>query len=239
MAKNADFEYVGGELELFAHATTWKEYWSRVFRPYMAGDVLEVGAGMGSNTALLRSASQGKWTCLEPDPKLVSKLHEALAEKRIKDSCRVVTGTISNLGAQELFDTILYVDVLEHIEDDRAELTRAANHLRPNGRVIVLSPAYQWLYSEFDKSIGHCRRYARRTLLAVSPDSLRLIRCFYLDSCGLIASLANRLFLRQSLPTERQILFWDRTVVPVSRLLDPFLLHKAGKSIIAVWQRVD
>lgn len=237
MASHNDFTYVGGELELFSHATNWKRYWSGKFAEYLTGDVLEVGAGIGTNTALLRSRTQGQWTCLEPDGQLVAELKSVLTRNNLDQSCRVVTGTISDLPSGERFDTIIYVDVLEHIPDDRAELARAAERLRPGGKVVVLSPAHQWLFSEFDKAIGHCRRYSKRTLLAAAPEALRPVQCLYLDSCGLFLSLGNRLLLRQSLPTVKQILFWDRVVVPVSRLVDPLLLFSAGKSIVGVWQR--
>lgn len=237
MANHSDFNYVGGELGLFAHATNWKRYWSERLGPFLTGHVLEVGAGMGTNTVLLRPQVGGKWTCLEPDEKLVAELRSVLNRNKLDPSCRIVTGTISSLPASERFDTIIYIDVLEHIPDDRAELARAAEHLRPSGKVIVLSPAHQWLFSEFDKSIGHCRRYSRRTLLAVTPDSLSPLKCFYLDAFGLFLSLANRLLLRQSLPTLKQILFWDRVVIPLSRAMDPLLFYRAGKTIIAVWER--
>ena len=237
MASHDDFTYVGGELGLFAHATNWKRYWSGKLSPYLKGDVLEVGAGIGTNTVLLRPRVQGVWTCLEPDEKLVVELKSVLTRNKLDESCRIVTGTVSDLPADERFDTILYIDVLEHIPDDSAELARAAQHLRPAGRVVVLSPAHQWLFSEFDKSIGHCRRYSRQTLLGATPETLRPVKCFYLDACGLFLSLSNRLLLHQSLPTVKQILFWDRIVVPFSRLMDALLLYRAGKSVVAVWQR--
>ena len=64
---SAEFEYSGTELELFAHATNWKAYWRRMLAPFVRGDVLEVGAGIGTNTPLLRELTTGAWTCLEPD----------------------------------------------------------------------------------------------------------------------------------------------------------------------------
>jgi hypothetical protein len=68
-------------------------------------------------------------------------------------------------------------------------------------------------------------------------DRLRLERCWYLDACGLFASTANKLVLRQAMPTLSQILFWDRVLVPGSRVLDPLLLHGFGKSVFAIWKR--
>jgi hypothetical protein len=146
---------------------------------------------------------------------------------------------MADLNPTEQFDAILYIDVLEHIADDADEMRRAAAHLREGGRCIVLSPAHQWLFSEFDAAIGHHRRYSRKSLKAAGKgvDSLRLERLCYLDSCGLLASTANRLLLRQSMPGLRQILFWDRFLVRGSRLLDPLLFYGAGKSVLGVWTR--
>jgi SAM-dependent methyltransferase len=218
----------------------WKQYWSVILKPFLRGDVLEVGAGLGTNTRLLHGAPSSpvrRWVALEPDSRLLDQLRGATLE-RVEPRL----GTLANLDASELFDTILYIDVLEHIPDDIAELRRAAAHLNPKSeasRLIVLSPAHPWLFSEFDGAIGHHRRYTRESLKAAAQgvDSLSLQRLWYLDSGGLLASAANRLLLRQSLPTLRQILFWDRVLVPFSRFLDPLLLHRLGKSVVAVWTR--
>jgi len=137
------------------------------------------------------------------------------------------------------FDTILYIDVVEHIEKDREELKRAASHLRPGGHLIVLSPAHQRLFSPFDAAIGHFRRYNRAMLRAISPAGLLLERMRYLDSAGMILSAANMLLLRQSMPTAAQLRFWDLCIVPISRVLDKLLLYSIGKTVIAVWRRPE
>ena len=140
-------------------------------------------------------------------------------------------------GPLGTFDSILYIDVLEHIEDDRGELSRAAALLRPRGFLVVLSPAHPRLFSEFDAAIGHHRRYTRSTLAAAAPEGLELVRLVYLDSVGLLASLGNRLLLRESMPTPRQIALWDRVMVRLSTRLDPILRHRLGKSVLGVWRR--
>jgi SAM-dependent methyltransferase len=223
-------EYQGTELHLFAHARRWKDYWSSRVRPLVAGDVLEVGAGLGANTGLLHNEAVRSWHCLEPDRKLASEL------RKREGPYRVIIGTTEELQG-EGYDVILYIDVLEHIEADRAELMRATALLRPGGRIVVLSPAHQMLYSPFDASIGHCRRYNRRSLIALEPPGCRLEAVYYLDSAGMFASLANRALLKQSMPSLRQIVIWDTYLVPISRLVDPLLGYRVGKSIVAVWRR--
>lgn len=237
MVSNSEFHYVGSELDLFALATNWKSYWSKTIAPYISGDVIEVGAGIGANTRFLSQHASGRWVCLEPDPGLVAQLQENIHGLGHAAGYDSRCGTLESLAPHETFDTIIYIDVLEHIEDDAAELRHAAARLNPGGRIIVLSPAHQWLYTPFDASIGHFRRYNRASMRKASPAGIQLEKLFYLDACGIAASAANQLFLRQSMPTKAQIGVWDKWIVPVSRVVDPIFMHSLGKSIIGIWRK--
>ena len=233
-------EYVGTELDLFAHAKNWKKYWSSQISQYIRGDVLEVGAGIGANTPLLDPSCAKSWICLEPDPNLADRLRISVqaAGSSTASKCSVVTGTTRDMDPNFPFDCLLYIDVLEHIEQDKDELERASTLLRPQGSIVVLSPAHNWLYTAFDKSIGHFRRYNSATLRRCKPAACIVDRIFYLDSCGLLASAANRLLLNQSTPTLNQILFWDRYLVRPSTRLDVMLRRSLGKSIVGVFRKV-
>lgn len=227
--------YEGSELELFETATNWKAYWSSKIVAHVRGRVLDVGAGIGATAKLLASGHVDSWTALEPDPNLAERIEDAVRASRLPGSVTVRRGTLASIDASESFDTILYIDVLEHIFDDRGELLAATRHLKPGGHLIVLAPAHQWLYSPFDHAIGHHRRYSRQSLLAAAPDSLHATDCRYLDSVGMIASLANRLLLRSATPTMSQIALWDRVMVPCSRRLDPLFSGRLGKSVLGVF----
>ncbi len=224
------FQYVGSELATFAKAQNWKGRLRREMSPYLRGKVAEVGAGLGSMTTVLSGCAFHSWLALEPDPGLAKQIPNG-------STTDVFVGTLSDLAAADAFDTILYIDVLEHIEDDRRELSTAAARLAPGGRLIVLVPAHNFLFTPFDKAIGHFRRYNKSMLRAVAPASLTLKRLRYLDSVGFFASLANKLLLRQAMPTTSQILFWDRFMVPVSEFTDALLGFRFGKSLLAVWEK--
>jgi SAM-dependent methyltransferase len=228
------FQYVGNELELFARARNWKAYLASQIRPYLGHDVLEVGAGLGATSQMLCTPSQHSWTALEPDPRLASKARASTSQMPVPYEVR--TGTSSSLSPQESFDSVLYIDVLEHIADDATEVRTSTRHLRPGGYLVVLSPAHQWLFSPFDAAIGHCRRYSGSTLRSAVTAPLRLVRRRYLDCVGVMASLVNKALLRQAAPTIRQIEIWDRVMVPISRRLDSALAFRVGKSILGVWQ---
>jgi SAM-dependent methyltransferase len=227
------FKYVGNELDTFSRARNWRSYWASTLRRYIAGDVLEVGAGIGANIAPVNNARVRSIHCLEPDPGLATHLSRAAREI---PRTTVSVGTIGDVAGRQ-FDTVLYIDVLEHIEDDQAELARAAQLLRPGGSLIILAPAHQALYSSYDKALGHYRRYDRRNLGLCSPASCRLEKMDYLDSVGLLASSGNKIMLKQSEPRLWQILLWDRCMIPLSRALDRLLGYRLGKSIVAVWVR--
>src|SRR6185295_15531702 len=164
---DSPFKYEGSELDLFEKARNWKAYWRAQIRDFVRGDVLEAGAGIGANTLTLAELDFKRWTCLEPDAALASRVtlppggrHQAAA------------GTIDDLPADAKFDAILYIDVLEHIEDDRAEVARAADRLKPGGALIVLAPAHPSLFTPFDAAIGHRRRYTQSSLGALAPRTL-------------------------------------------------------------------
>lgn len=232
----SELDYPGNELALFAQAKNWKSYYADLLRPYIGGSVLEVGAGLGATMPALWNSSVSSWLCLEPDPSLAQELAKRLREFR-HGVVRARVGTVDDLPPEEHFDCILYIDVLEHIVDDREELHRAARRLSSGGRLIVLSPAFQFLFSPFDTALGHERRYTAASLARVFPRELTRERLLYADSIGGLLSFSNRLLLRKSLPTLRQVLFWDRVVVPVSRVLDPIARRWFGRSVIAVYSR--
>ena len=234
----ADYVYIGSELELFAEARHWKSYLREQMRPFLGQHVLEVGAGIGATTQLLCRGTEQQWLCLEPDPQLARRVTQLIEQRQLPACCQLQIGTVADLGPGEQgFDSILYVDVLEHIEKDREELLRVAEHLAPGGYLIVLAPAHQWLYTPFDAAIGHFRRYTKGMLRGLTPPGLELARLRYLDSVGLSASLANRCLLQSRMPTKGQIAVWDNWMVRTSRWVDRCLGYTLGKSVLGIWQR--
>jgi SAM-dependent methyltransferase len=232
---STDYEYVGGELELFAEAHNWKSYFSDAVKKYIRGRVLEVGAGLGGTSTFLLNDDVDHLTLLEPDGDNVKVLKEK--ENDLGVDCEVIQGTTADLGSKK-YDAIVYIDVLEHIEHDDKELMKAETLLADNGVIVALSPAHQNLYSPFDKAVGHYRRYNRALVEKHCPDGLEITSNRYLDSIGYFASLANRLLLSQSMPTPAQIKLWDRFFVPASRWVDPCLNYHFGKSLLTTFKKV-
>lgn len=233
-----EIDYVGSELDVFSHVKNWKAYWAQMIEPYLGYEVLDVGAGIGATAINLSNRKYKTWVELEPDPKLAERIKQGQKKGTIPASLEVRVGTAQDLQADEMFDTVLYIDVLEHIEEDRKELENIAKHVKPSGHVIVLSPAHQYLFTEFDRQVGHCRRYNKQQLKEIKPDSLEIVCLKYLDSVGMLASLANKLLLKSGNPTLGQVKLWDRLMVPVSQKIDTLTRYAVGKSVLSVYKKV-
>jgi hypothetical protein len=229
--------YEGSELEVFAAATNWKRYFASICAPYVGRNVLEVGGGIGSNIPYFWNNTRQAWLSVEPDPELAARIEASIANGSLPSSCKVLQGTIDQVDTKLRFDTVMYIDVLEHIGDHAREVEKAANCLSVGGRLIVLSPAHQYLFSPFDAAIGHYRRYSTKTLTALQPRYCRLAANFMLDSIGFFASLANKALLNKAAPTPAQIALWDRVLVPISVLVDKVTGFRFGKTIVVVWEK--
>ncbi len=226
------YVYPGTELATFAPARRWRSYWQSRVAELLRCDVLEVGAGIGTITQNLAPFSN-RWLALEPDGHLASQLQTATTAI---PNVEVRLGHIGALSADERFDAIIYIDVIEHIEDDAEQLRTAVHHLKPDGHLVVLAPAFPSLYSRFDAAVGHYRRYTRASLVALTPPGLIVRRIEHLDSMGAVVSFLNRFGRNQEQPDRWQIMLWDRFLIPLSRILDPLTGRRMGKSLLIIWQ---
>ncbi len=230
--------YIGNELDLFKDATNWKRYFSGKINNFIKGDVLEVGAGLGANTFFLSRNIKNinSITCLEPDKNLCDKirLNNSHSLFQIKE---IINGTIEII--EDYYDTIIYIDVLEHIEDSKKEIEQIKKKLKKNGHLIILVPAFNFLFSEFDKKIGHYRRYNKKMLNEEINNELVTKKLFYLDSMGFIASLMNKIILKKDNPSRQNIEFWDKILVNFSKFFDLLIFFKFGKSLVGIYEKKE
>lgn len=227
--------YPGNELELFEKAENWKTYFTKVLKPFVSKNVVEVGAGIGGTTPFLVNENVTSWTCIEPDSNLYQTLKNQSEHWNYTFPFFFQNDVLSGKSGKK--DSIIYIDVLEHIEDDQAEIEKAFSLLNPGGHLIILVPAFNWLFNEFDKSVGHFRRYDKNMMRQIIPKTSSIVKMEYLDSLGFFSSMVNKIFLKQPYPKKSQILFWDRILIPLSKIADFFTLNSFGKSLIVVLKK--
>ena len=226
-------KYIGNELELFKFAHNWKKYFSTYITPYLTGNIIEIGAGIGATTKFLNKLSTIKtWYCYEPDISLLDQIKSQINNKKLPKNTLCVSEAIK-LDYVNV-NTVIYVDVLEHIENDEIELINLYKKMQNDAYLIILVPAYNFLYSEFDRSIGHYRRYNKKSLRLILPREFKILRFHYLDSLGFFMSLANRLIFNEKHPKLYQIKFWDNILIPISKILDKLLFFSFGKSLLLI-----
>jgi SAM-dependent methyltransferase len=138
-------------------------------------------------------------------------------------------------------DTVFCANVLEHIEDDRAAVENMLGLLPPGGRLLVFAPAHPSLYNDMDRLAGHHRRYSRSGLVNLMPNRRAVIkRIHYFNPLGGFGWWMNRFSHPKSLDDpsiNRQVRFFDRYVLPLSRLLNPLTAGVFGQSIACVVEK--
>jgi SAM-dependent methyltransferase len=187
--------------------------------------LLDFGAGFGSYAGALRELGYDV-TCIEQDPELAERLGRRgfRAFQTIEDV------------AGEGFDVVYSLNVLEHIENDVGSLRQLRAVTTPQSKLVLYVPAFQFLYTAFDRKIGHLRRYRRPQLVQVVEHAgYDVSSCRYADSLGLLAGLAYRLAgSRRGDLNEGAVAAYDRFVFPVSRTLDKVVGHWFGKNVALV-----
>jgi SAM-dependent methyltransferase len=196
-------------------------------RPYLGRSVLDVGAGIGTFT--VRAADAGAdVTALEPE--FGALLRERFAGRA---EVTVLEQPLDELDGAGHFDSILCLNVLEHVADDKDALRRLRHQLRPGGRLLLLVPAHTFLYGGYDRAAGHERRYDRaplRALLVQSGFELEELR--HVNPVGALGWLARVRFRRRDDWPAASFRTFDR-LVPVLRHLDRLRLP-FGLSLWAV-----
>lgn len=192
--------------------------------------VLDFGAGLGGIAKEIYKYSGTKPYCAEIDPKMCRKIEES----------GFTLIDISNFDKP--FDFIYSSNVLEHIEQDIKTLIELREALTEEGKLVIYVPAFMILYSEFDSSIGHFRRYRKKDLISkVSAASLKVEEIYYVDSIGFFVALISKILISitgYDTFSKPSLLFYDRVIFPLSRFLDiAGLKYLFGKNLLVVLRR--
>jgi SAM-dependent methyltransferase len=212
------------------NAVNYNRFLSDLVERYASPDdsILDFGAGSGQFAKVLKLKGY-EILCVEPD----ASLSDGLSQAGLK-----AVRSLEVIEAQSI-DYAYSLNVLEHVSDDVAALRTLHAKLKPNGRLLIYVPALQWLYSQFDRRIGHLRRYSVRTLSRILQSAdFRIERIRYVDSLGVLAAgMFKLLGDRGGKLSAESVRIYDRFGFPLSVLLDRIFGSIIGKNILAVARR--
>lgn len=204
-----------------AGATNYADWTFSLLAPFVRGRVLEVGCGVGTFTQrILNAPGVTRVVGIDISPAAVERcrasVHGAKTELRVAD-VREMSG---------LFDLVVCMNVLEHIEDHAGALRHMLGLVAPGGTLFLLVPSHQWLYSSFDRESGHWRRYNKRDmhrlLERVAAGMPISIRQFYFNGIGALGYGVVYKLLRKPprASAASEIGWFDRVMVPIQRRLE-------------------
>ncbi len=219
-------------LDALAYLDHYNSWLIDKIRPFLGQRILEVGSGIGNMAAYLLDRE------LIVTSDIMPEYREALA-KRFADNSNVhVTSFSLDTGdgkedvARHNIDTIVSVNVLEHIADDRGAIGHMAALLPKGGRLVILVPAIPALFGTLDVYLHHYRRYRKKELRALFEETgFAVDDIFYFNFFGIFGWFLNsRILRREILPPGQLRLF--NTLAPGFRAVETALALPIGQSLI-------
>ncbi|MEO3797708.1 methyltransferase domain-containing protein [Nonomuraea sp. B10E15] len=209
----------------------YRRYQYDLIAPHCGRSVLEVGAGLGEFAAQFTGLDRLVVTDVDPDA-------VALLKERFAGSAEVEAMQFDLSSGAQLerpVETVIAINVLEHFEDDAAILTRLAGSVAPGGTIVLWVPAYMSLYGEFDRKVGHFRRYTPATLRdAARRAGLGVTLARPVNLLGGLAWWAAVRMGKAGSPKAGAVGLYDKVIVPVTRVLDRVLPIPFGQSVLGV-----
>ena len=230
--------YIGKDLEAMSFAVNYHRWIFDVFRPFLGKRIVEVGAGTGSFSELLLKGEPHSLSLVEPSKMyeyLTANIAQMKTNAEVKTYKSIFTSVSETIKQNQNPDSIIYVNVLEHVEDDEAELKAMYETLDDSGRIFIFVPAFQWLYGNFDKHVGHFRRYTKDELeTKTKAAGFKIIKSFYFDFAGVIPWWIKYRLLKSDELNSGAIKLYDKFVVPITKTFESFITPPPGKNLLLI-----
>jgi 2-polyprenyl-3-methyl-5-hydroxy-6-metoxy-1,4-benzoquinol methylase len=220
-------------LENLKQADKYNNWIVKQIKPYLGNNVLEVGCGNGNFTVFLAQQCD-RVTGID-----INKEYVEVAKKRLvrQVGVTILQKDVSKLQSKNSFDTIIMLDVLEHIEDDVAILQKLNTLLQDRGKLIIKVPALNFIYGEMDRAIGHYRRYNKNTLVdTFQKANLAQPKVWYFNIAGIPGWWLNSILKRTTPPSQQVDLF--NKVVPILSTVENIVKPPIGLSLFAVVSKI-
>lgn len=226
-------------LDVVAEATRFNKWMYKTIEPHCGGEILEIGSGTGniSRFFLEDSHSISLSDIRDNYCDILRKKFPALDAKKVL-KMNLTDEAFDSKFKEQLgkFDTVFALNVVEHIKQDELALANIYKLLKPGGRVIILVPAFQTLYNNFDEALEHYRRYTKQTLETLIGKKFEVIGTQYFNCMGIAGWYVNGNLLKRTIIPKDQMKLYN-LVIPISKVIDKLVLNKIGLSVITVGEK--
>jgi 2-polyprenyl-3-methyl-5-hydroxy-6-metoxy-1,4-benzoquinol methylase len=233
-----EFDFEGEEnLRAIAEADKFNEWMYQQVVPHCTGKILEIGSGIG-NISYFFDRDGMDIDLSDIREQYRSYLKKSFEKRAVLDMDIVADGFIEMHGDKlGTYDAVFALNVVEHIKDDKLAIENMIKLLKPGGKIIILVPAYQWLYNGFDVALEHFKRYTKSRLLGVFPTTgAKLIRSWYFNFAGIFGWFLVGSVMKKKLIPESNMKLYN-VLTPIFKIADKVVLNKMGLSVIAVYQK--
>ncbi len=223
-------------LEIMKHAGWYNRWLFGFMKDYVFGEILEVGAGLGSFTKFFLDL--GEVTAIDYEKTYLEKLRKVSSGSK---KAKVGWGDIEKgkyFFKDKTFDSVICMNVLEHINDDLKALQNIRKLLRKGGNLVILVPAYQFLFGSLDTNLGHYRRYSKTDLvLKLKKTGFEILVIKKLNFLGFWGWLINSRILKRKVIPLPQLLFFDKISRPLL-IIEKFMEAPLGLSLFVVAKKI-
>lgn len=234
-------KYGTDTLEVISAANNFNRWMYETIKPHCSGQILEIGSGIG-NISRFFIEDGAEISLSDIESSYFPRLKEKFANKENLQGMYLLDFSDKNLAINhpellEKFDTVFALNVVEHIPDHEQALRNALKMLRPGGKVVILVPAFQFLFNGFDKQLDHQRRYTRKSLQKLIEGSgFTLKSTQYFNFIAILGWYISGTILKKGMIPNGQMKFYDK-LVPFWKIIDFFTSRIAGVSVIQVGEK--
>lgn len=223
-------------LHAIEEAKTFNHWMYETILPHCSGKVLEIGSGIG-NISECFIADGYDITLSDVRDNYCDILRQKFGNSvKSVEKIDLVDPNFEQEYAHlfQQFDTVFALNVVEHIENDTLAIGNARRLLRPNGKLIILVPAYQWLYNRFDEELEHYRRYTQSSLNQLFHNNqIPIVHQQYFNAMAIVGwFVSGKLQHNRTIPAAQMHLY--DLLVPIFKWVDRLVFRKIGLSVIAV-----
>ncbi len=234
-------KYGTDTLEVISEADNFNRWMYETIKPHCSGEILEIGSGIGNiSQFFIHDGAAISLSDIENSyfPRLkenFGKYPNLRAMHRLDFSDKKLEENHPELI--EKFDTIFALNVVEHIPDHVQAMQNAMKMLKPGGKVVILVPAFQWLYNGFDEQLDHQRRYTQQSLQSlIEGAGFKVVHHQFFNFIAILGWFISGTILRKRIIPGSQMRLYN-AMVPVWKLIDFFTRKWVGISVIQVGEK--